>query len=446
MGARPDGDAGTALGEALRLDPTLAAEPARLRRALADLAPHDERGWLLALGAAVTVPDLISQGQVAEAEARLADVCGCRPETAGWVLSAWALALGRELPDRPPRPPGVTAPSADGTPEPELTPGEGAQAEEPGAPSALRVCVWPDGTPAAAVVTMRGVFVLADLRGPARGRWRRAATPRAPLSRDVALVVDGHQAEVVWTDHDGVYARSLRRGAAGPLGLGGPRLLSTPPDGEQARYPLAALSREDTLWAVWTADRHAILLTEERNWLLGGKTVPLPPASAAGERLASLDVCAETERTAWLACRTDRGRVLAAQWDLTVSGLGRWLPLDPPIAPVSTAIMCLAGAPVLVAAAPGGELLSLDVRTAASGAAAWHSIDRPEPVRNAAPARIVAAGAPPPQQGAAGQQPGAAGHTGWLALAGHAGIRIMPVTRGGDIVECGDPIDVWTGE
>ena len=285
MAARADGDAGTALSEALRLDPTLAAEPARLRRALADLAPHDERGWLLALGAAVTVPELISRGQAAEAGARLADVCGCRPETAGWVLSAWALALGRELPDRPSRPSGTTSPSSDGTPEPEPTPAEGTQAEEPGAPSALRVCVWPDGTPAAAVVTMRGVFVLADVRAPARGRWRRAATPRAPLSRDVALVVDGHQAEVVWTDHDGVHARSLRRGAAGPLGLGGPRLLGTPPDGEQARYPLAALGGEDTLWAVWTADRRAIVLTEERNWLPGGKTVPLPAVSAEGERL-----------------------------------------------------------------------------------------------------------------------------------------------------------------
>ncbi len=45
------------LAQALRLDPTLAAEPDRLRRALADLAPFDERGgWLLALGAAAGGP------------------------------------------------------------------------------------------------------------------------------------------------------------------------------------------------------------------------------------------------------------------------------------------------------------------------------------------------------------------------------------------------------
>jgi hypothetical protein len=435
VGAQLDGDAGTALGAALRLDPTLAAEPARLRRALADLAPHDERGWLLALGAALAVPELISQGQAAEAQARLADVCGCRPDAAAWALAAWALALGRDLPDGPSVPAGGTARGSVGAPEPAGPSADGTLVEEPGAPSALRVCVWPDGTPAAAVLTMRGVFVLTDVRVPARGRWRRVATVRSPLSRDVALAVDAHRAEVVWTDHDGLHARSLRRNTAGPLSLGGRRLLSTPPAGEQARYPLAALSSgADTLSVVWSADRRDMA----RSWLPAAETALFAAATTAGERLAGLDACAETERTAWLACRTDRGRILVARWDLTVADLGRWLPLDPPAVPVTAAIIGLDGVPVLVAGTAAGELLSLDVRAAAAGEAAWHSIDRPEPVRSAAPARIVAAAATVPQ-------PGPAGTTGWLALAGTVGVHAMPVTRRGDIVECGDPIEVWTG-
>lgn len=439
MGAQLGGDADTALREALRLDPTLAAEPGRLRRALADLAPHDERGWLLALGAALAVPELISQGQAAEALARLTDAAGCRADAADWALSAWALALGGELPHGPASPAGTTSPGPGGTPEPADPAGDGTAVEEPGAPSALRVCVWPDGTPGAAVLTMRGVFVLTDIRVPARGRWRRAATVRSALSRDVALAVDAHRAEVVWTDHDGLHARSLRRGTAGPLSLGGPRLLAAPPAGDQARYPLAALSSgAETFSVVWSADRRAMTLTEERSWLTAGEAVPLTAAAAAGERLAGLDACAETERTAWLACRTDRGRVLVARWDLTIAEVGRWLPLDPPAAPVATAIACLDGVPVLVAATAAGDLLSLDVRGALDNPAAWHSIDRPQRVRQAAPARIIAAAAP-------GPQPGSARKTGWLALAGQAGVQAAPITRHGDIVECGDPIDVWTG-
>ena len=441
MEAQPDGGADTALGEALRLDPTLAAEPARLRRALADLAPHDERGWLLALGAATAVPALIGQGQAAEARAHLTDACGCRPDAARWAVSAWALALGQgtgQDEDLPAGPRDGASPGFGIRPGPQAAADEPPD-EEPGPPTALRVGVWPDGTPSAAVVTMRGVFALADLRAQARGQWRRAATVQAPLSRDVSLVLDGHRAEVVWTDHDGVHARSLRRAAAGRLSLGGPRLLAAPPEGEQARYPLAALGYEaDTLSVAWTAGRRALVLTEERGLLPAGNPVLLPAATAAGERLAGLDVCTETERTAWLACRTDRGRVLAARWDLSASEVSSWRPLDLPADLLATAVVGLDGIPVLVAVAAGGALLSLDLRAADGGRAAWHSIDRPDRVRAVAPARMIAAGAPV-------SPPGAPGHTGWLVLAGPAGILAMPVTRHGDIIGCGDPVDVWTG-
>lgn len=88
-----------ALAEVLRLDPRLAAEWERLRRALADLVPSDERGgWLLALGAAAGVPALVERRHMAEAWARLSDLAACpadavargprRPRPTGWSRSS----------------------------------------------------------------------------------------------------------------------------------------------------------------------------------------------------------------------------------------------------------------------------------------------------------------------------------------------------------------------
>lgn len=419
-----DADTAAALAEAVRLDPTLAAEPERLRRALADLAPADERGgWLLTLGAAAGLPGLIERGETAEARARLSDLCACRADAAAWTVAAWTLALNRDLG------------GDDWSTEPETEPGgEPDEAEEPGAPTALSVAVWPGAGPVLGAVTMRGVFVLGAVGEPARGRWRRVATVRAPLSRDVALELASRPGLVVWSDHDGVRARALRRDGA-RLSLGAPRLLAVPPAGEQVRYPVAALGqRGGGLSVLWTADRRNLQLTEVRPAGAADGPVTVPVACDDGERLAGLDWCLETERTGWLLCRTDRGRLLAARWDLTVSGCGTWRAMDPPVQPAAAALATLGGTPFAVVASTTGDLLSLDVRAATAGRAGWHSIDRPQQIRRTPPPRVIAAGA-----GHDSPEPG-----GWLALAGGGGAWAMPVTRAGDIIECGSPVPVWT--
>ena len=114
-----------ALAEVLRLDPRLAAEWERLRRALADLVPSDERGgWLLALGAAAGVPALVERRHMAEAWARLSDLAACpadavargprRPRPTGWSRSS---RPARDGPARARRPGVDFHPLATDTPD-----------------------------------------------------------------------------------------------------------------------------------------------------------------------------------------------------------------------------------------------------------------------------------------------------------------------------------------
>ncbi len=418
-----------ALAQALRLDPTLAAEPERLRRALADLAPADERGgWLLSLGAAAGLPALLERGEAAEAHARLSDLYACRTAAASWAVSAWARALNHDLCDDESDVPAT----ADDEPDSEST----GPSEEPGPPTALHLTVRPDGGPVLAAVTTGGVFVIDGVQAPARGRWRRVATVRAPLSRDVALALEPPPGLVVWTDHDGVRVRALRLGGARP-GLGDPRLLAVPPAGGQARYPVAAFGHPDGgLCVLWTSDRTDLALAEERAWGPVQGAAPIPRACDDGEKLTGLDWCRQTSRTGWLLCRTDRGRLLAARWDLTVNECGGWFDLNPPAVPVTAALACLRTASFAIAATAGGQLLSMDVGAAADGWAQWHSVDRPEEIRRQPPARILAADA-------AYDRPD---DPGWLALAGSGGVWAMSVTTAGDVIECGTPVSVWTGE
>ncbi len=423
----------TGLAEALRLDPTLAAEPERLRRALDDLAPGDERGgWLLTCGAMAGVPALIKQGLSAEAHARLSELTACRADAVAWTVAAWARVLTGDDGDGPAGLPD----EADGLDDVEQAAVSGVMspAEEPGTPTALRVALWPDGAPMLAVVTMQGIFVVDGV--DAYRRWRRVATVRAPLSRDVALCLEPVPGLVVWTDHDGVHARSARR-HGGELLLGDPRMIAVPPADGQARYPVAALGDPaGDLSVLWTADRFDLTLTEQRSWVTSPASVRLPRACGAGERLDGLHGCLETERTGWLLCLTDRGRLLAASWDVSLNEAGGWIDLEPPAVPVTAALACVGQVPFAIAATRYGDLLSLNVRRAAAGDAEWHSVDRPVQVSAAPPPRVIAAGA----RYANPTGPG------WLALAGSAGTWAMPVTRSGDVLECGSPANVWTGE
>jgi hypothetical protein len=421
-----------ALAEVLRLDPTLAAEPERLRRALADLVPFDERGgWLLALGAAAEVPALVERGHAVEARARLSDLAACRADAAAWTVMAWSRALDGDAAAGDVQPEGEPGFDED---DPITAGAEPGPVEVPGLPTALCVALGPDGAPVLAAVTMQGVFAVDGVQ--AYGRWRRVATVSAPLSRDVTLALQTAPGRVLWTDHDGVHVRTLR-GDGARLVLGAPRVLAVPPDGEQARYPMAALAYPDgDLSVLWTSDRLGLTLTEDQAWDTGPRITPVPGPCEGGERLGGLHWCLETEQTGWLLCRTDRERLLAARWDVTMNEAGPWHDLEPPAAPVAAALASADDAVFAVAATAHGDLLSLEVRAAVSGSGEWHSIDRPAQVSAAPPPRVLAAGA----------RHGRPDLPAWLALSGPGGVWAMPVTRSGDILQCGAPAHIWTGE
>jgi hypothetical protein len=424
-------DTAAGLTEVLRLDPTLAAEPERLRRALADLVPYDERGgWLLSLGAMAGVPALLEQGHAAEARARLSDLSACRADAAAWTVMAWSRALGSAARDGDELPPDELTVDESG----QVTGPESGPVEEPGAPTALSLALGPDGGPIFAAVTMQGVFVVDGVQ--AYGRWRRVATVRAPLSRDVALALETLPSRVLWTDHDGVRVRTLRRDG-GRLVLGSPRVVAVAPAGAQARYPMTALGHPDgDLSVLWTSDRLSMTLTEDRAWETRARSTPVPAPGESGERLNGLHWCLETPQTGWLLCRTDRERMLAARWDVAMSEASQWHDLKPPVALVATALAGIGGAMFAVAVTPDGDLLSLDIGAALSGRAEWHSIDRPAQVSAGPSPRVLAAAA-------RYRRPDLPG---WLGLSGPGGVWAMPVSRSGDILQCGAPAHIWTGE
>jgi len=426
------------LAEVLREDPTLAAEAERLRRALADVAPFDERGgWLLALGAAAGVPALLEQGHAAEACARLSDLAACRADAAVWTVAAWSRALGGEPLDDDVLSVGAEEAAYEQAGDELALSTGGAQsgpAEEPGLPTALHVALGPGGRPVLAAVTMQGVFVVDGVQ--AYGQWRRVATVRAPLSRDVALALETAPGRVLWTDHDGVRVRTLRRDGVRTV-LGEPRVLAVPREGEQARYPMAALAHPDgDLSVLWTSDRLSLTLTEDRGWATRTRVGQVPVPCTAGERLDGLHWCLQTRQTGWLLGRTDRGRLLAARWDVTMDEAGQWHDLEPPTALVAAALAGFGGAVFAVAVTPHGDLLSLDVHAGVGGRGEWHSIDRPVQVSATPPPRVLAAAA----------RRGRPDLPGWLVLAGPGGVWAMPVTRSGDILHCGAPANIWTGE
>jgi hypothetical protein len=421
---QPDADAQAGLVEALRLDPSLCWHSGRLQRALADLAPHDERGRrLVVLGADLGVPGLLDLGLAAEAHARLVDRAGCRSDVANWVISAWRSA--RELSADAEQPAGGLPNSA--------TP---VAIERPGQPTCIQLAVWPDGTPSVAIITLDGAFVLADARLPAAGAWRRVASPRTPMSRDIALALGADPGEVAWSDRDGIYARTLRRPGSphpGVVGLGDARCLASPAVGQQPRYPLAALTVcPGSLDVIWTADQRQLTCAQSRAWAPAAPPIRLPPACKVGERLTGLDVAVETIHTAWLTCITDRGRVLLARWDTSAGFHGSWISLDLPARHVvAVTVASLQGDPTVIAATSDGNLLSADAR-AAGGRDAWHSIDRPAGVRRLSVVRAISAGS--------------AENDGWLAIVGDDTVWLQPIERHRGMVQCGPGTPLWLGE
>ncbi|MGX6603194.1 hypothetical protein ACWKSP_13790 [Micromonosporaceae bacterium Da 78-11] len=296
---------GRALRRLLDADRAFADEPRRLGRALLDLLPYDDRAVrLLVLGAELGVPTLLKNGEPAAARQALTDRAGLQPDVADWIVALWQTGAGNSgtTADRP-RPPVAAA-------------------------SALRLAAWPDGMLLVVARADAGVFgAVVDPRALRPPVWQLLATPPGRGSGDVAVTVDGEQATIVWAEAGVGYAAALhRRGTT--LTAGPARVVVEPHDGLTVGDPIAALAVDDSsLDVIWSADSRRLRRSTWRTWSADAPDDELPSGCASGEAVTRIDAGRAGPELAWLAARTDRGRVLVSRWDLGRDDIASWVPL-----------------------------------------------------------------------------------------------------------------------
>ncbi|MEV6527256.1 hypothetical protein AB0M43_35535 [Longispora sp. NPDC051575] len=396
----------TALSTLLAMDATLAAEPDRLGRALTDLLPHDDHAvWLLSTGARFRLPTLLGAGTpdaVELARNALVEQAGLRSDVAAWVAHSWSAALGGH---------------------PTTGPVETPSSRRPGPATAVRLAVWPDGSPLLAAVTDQGVF-LGVVNGSGAPAWLGVATPTAPNSRDVAIVVDDVRGSVSWSDSGGVHTRRLARmgyggGGADTVALSGPQVLVP---AREPRYPLVVRFGTGGLDVLWAADRSHLRRSLVSDWAPDAVDAPAPQPGDLG-RLTAMDLADGDGRTAWLAALTDRGHLLVSRWDLPLDDLAQWTAVPTPVQLVGVAVAARPGGAVVLGCTAAGHLLAVDARSAHGGTGRWRTVSPPDGVG--------------PLTTATGLAAGSAGAGAWLAVLGTPAGWLAPVRFGDDEVLLG---------
>jgi len=248
--------------------------------------------------------------------------------------------------------------------------------------------VWPDGLVTPVVLSDTGVHLSTGTDPRSATGWRRLATPQTPLARDVALSVAAAAGHVTWSDEDGLHVVRLSRGDPRQPGAVEPdsgRRVRVPGDETGGvRFPVTALSAQDgTLDLIWTADRHHLARATERPGFPPEDPAALPRCCAPGERLRALDLAVESGQTAWLACATDRGRLLVARWDLRYDVHAPWRPVRLPVpAADMVAIVYASNQPTIILATRAGAIRACDARSAVEdGLVDWKTVRPPGPLR-----------------------------------------------------------------
>lgn len=380
-----------ALTAVIRYDSTLVDDPARLGRALCDVAPFDDSlRHASTLGASIGIPALIAGGRLDDAVARLRIRGGQRLDVALWTTRLWCEALSVELPfefgatmppdfDRllPASPGTVERPPRD---EPDSRTGR-----LPASATFVRACRLGDDV-VVAVGTHAGLFAATCPASYAQpSEWVNVAAPSSPLSRDLVLLSESSTiVTAVWSSEKGVEQCVVRVaetgiGGAGPS-VGDPsRLLQVV--GAEPRYPLTASLTDERgiVDLTWTADRRELRRTTVDRRGSTSEPVVLPAACAKGERLIGLASTPASPATTWLVALTDRARVLLASWDKSVDQYSTWISAAAPVSNVvAVALTDVAGVgPVLFAATADRRLLCLELAPKLSEAWPWRSFGLP---------------------------------------------------------------------
>lgn len=247
--------------------------------------------------------------------------------------------------------------------------------------------MWRGGLVTPVVLSDNGVHLSTGTDPTSAAGWRRLATPRTPLARDVAVSVAAVAGHVTWSDEDGLHVVRLSRGDPRQPGAvepdAGHRVRVPGDETAGVRFPVTALSAEDgTLDLIWTADRQRLARVTERPGFLSEEPAALPRCCAPGERLRALDSAVETGQTAWLACATDRGRLLVARWDLRYDVHSPWQPVRLPVPAADMVASVYAGnQPTIILATRAGAIWACDARSAAEdGLADWQIVRPPHPL------------------------------------------------------------------
>jgi hypothetical protein len=388
-GTRPD-SAGNHVRVALDYDPTFLSDPVRLRRALCDLLPGDQRSVdLLIRAAELQVPVLVGAGRLQEALDRLLDAGGLRLEVSTWVLAAWlaALEVEAEIPERVDAP--LAPPSTTEATPPAVAPAPSASKTTEPVPF-VRVVLAEDRHALLAAATSSGFYVAALALDTAQpGSWRALAVPQSPLSRDLVLLrqADG-SGRALWTDRTGVEESAIRmakqpapdRAGDVELHLGGPQRLLNVGD-VQTRYPLHAIAADggDLLDVMWTADRQKLYRSTIRRQGSTSPPVELPPCCYGKERLMALVSVPRSTTDFWLVALTDRGRVLLTRWDARFDHYSDWTSAVAPV-PAMAGVATLASPELatLFAVTAQAKVLSVDIRGSASESWPWRNLGRPD--------------------------------------------------------------------
>jgi hypothetical protein len=421
-----------ALEAVLEIDGQIATDPARFRRAIADVLPGDDRtANLLAFSTELGIPQVIRDGHAPEGVAHLIDHGGIDHQAAKWVVQLWIESL---LPDSSPfdRMPDLLSGRAgsnhqqreEGLESPELR-------EAPAGAYQVRIAWLSAMDLFVAISTSDGCFAaLVGASGSDHPRWRRLASPDSPLSRDLFVhqAGDGHVL-ALWSDRSGIEAISSQRtvvessGAA--LALGRVSTLVVAGSSEQIRYPIAAISTAHQLLDIfWTCDRQKLFRSSWRDGSSSGEPVVVPGSCYGNERLTILDALQLSDHRCVLAALTDRFRILVADWDLDIDVHGPWRSVAVPMDDMMTlSLVSVEGRSLLFACTKPGRLFAVDVRGTPGDSWPWWQVKLPDSLRRSEIRSISCASHEDRM---------------WLAMSGKSGLAIVSAKLTGRRLEIED--------
>jgi hypothetical protein len=382
-------DVRSALESVLAIDDQILEDPARFRRAMADLFPDNERlGDLLGQSLQLGIPELIRTGHAPEALAQLINHSEINEQVAESIVRWWLDSI-----HSPSDPFGFLNQGPrrhdEGDLEPQKSnPPTNEMKEAPSGAFQVKIGCIAQEEFLVAISTSDGYFAtLLTLPKSGDVVWRRLASPNTPLSRD--LFVHGtHEgfALALWSDKFGISAVTARKAtgdnddAAPKLSLTRPSTIVPTVSADQMRYPIAALSTGKGLLDIfWTSDRRTLNRSSWRDQAAVPISTVLPISCSDQERLTMLDAARLNQRQCVLTALTDQSQIWVSEWDLDLDLHGTWRSITLPMDGIcAISLLRYQGSQFLFACTPAGRMFAVEASDALRSPLAWRQINLPK--------------------------------------------------------------------